>query len=190
VMQPSIHPGRTPVAGTPTFPEAGITAAVMVNDTEVRNFLLTHGPDGVTTDPDGSWIAELDGWGEPGSADYAHAFETFFYGLQQHDGALTITRPPVGDVYGTTPILMEITCDSSGVADAFLVRVQLLGGAQVCSSAEELHHLASGTGADAALDAVHTVAGMASEAVWQFSRSAAALYEALSAAPLSDRGSR
>jgi len=126
-----------------------------------------------------SWAEDIIGWGEPGSADFAHAFETFLYELQQHRRGLVltdeigagITTPVLMGI--TTPVLMDISTDSNGISDCFLVRVQLAGGAEVCAS-EDLHHLASGEGEAAVLDALDTVAGMVNDAYRAFQRSVAA----------------
>lgn len=152
--------------------EAGERPAAWVDEDAVRAFLAGHGPNGPTDDPEMSWAEEIDGWGEPGSADFAHSFETFLYDLQQHGGGLVL-----GDGIGdgsTMPVLMEVSTDSSGISDCFLVRVKLTGGAEVTTGTEQLHHLASGKGEAAVLDALDTVAGIVSDAYRGFLRSMAA----------------
>lgn len=139
--------------------------AAWVDEQALHAFLAGHGPSGPTTDPEMTWESELDGWGTPGSADFARSFEQFLYEIQQGQHGL-IVADSIGN--GPTPILMEITTDGDGVADCFLIRTYLKVGVQVTSGSEELRHLAAGEGTDAVIDAVSTVAQLVSSSYRDF----------------------
>jgi hypothetical protein len=153
------------------------TAAAWIDEHAVRAFAASNGPDGPSRSPEMTWEHEIDAWGQAGSADFARDFEPFLYAVQRPGAGLNLCDDiGVENFRNTTSVLMDITTNSAGIADAFVVRFSLRAGVEISAGSEDLHHLAQGTGLAAALDALTTVASMVNGAFGRASAAAETLH--------------